>query len=91
LDESKVGIVRRGLVKVLRNLCLFIPGCAVLGVAVSLFLQLPTPLRGIEVGACVGLFFGLLFADTLPRSWSDLLLGPDDTACLDSSRLPSKN
>jgi hypothetical protein len=65
-------------VKLIRCLCLSVPGCAVLGAAFSLFLQLREPWLGIEAGALVGVFFGLLYADVFPRAWADFLLGPDD-------------
>jgi ABC-type uncharacterized transport system permease subunit len=65
-------------VKLIRCLCLSVPGCAVLGAAFSLFLQLRAPWVGIEVGALVGVFLGLLYADVLPREWADFLLGPND-------------
>jgi hypothetical protein len=63
-------------VKLALCLALSIPGCAVLGAFVTAFLRVPAPWLGLASGVPVGLFFGLLYADVLPRRWADAILGP---------------
>ena len=57
-------------------LALSVPGCAVLGAFVTAFLRVPAPWVGLASGVPVGLLFGLLYADVLPRRWADAVLGP---------------